>query len=129
MISDTALKWKHTFSAVRTAAPVTVFRRFVFTTAAGFFGSSSSTLSIKGFAGFRTLKAIRGADSACSDGAADVGGVNIDCRSLLARVASADKSSGLQPRLGSQQLLIPFEESAWPLGHETVSIQDILLSR
>jgi hypothetical protein len=94
------MKWKHTFSVARTAAPATVFRRLAFAAAAGFFGSSSSTLSIKGFGGFRTLKAIRGADSPWSEEAADVGGVKIDCRSRLARVASADKSSGLQPKLG-----------------------------
>lgn len=102
------LKCRHTFSAARTAAPATVFRRLAFA-AAGFFGSSSSTLSIKGFAGFRTLKAMRGAASPCSDGAAEVGGVKIDCRSRLALVASADKSSGLQPKIH----LLVIVPSAW----------------
>src|ERR1700710_2799626 len=77
-----------------TAAPATVFRRFAFT---GFFASSSSTVSIEGLTGFRTLNAIRGpAVSGCSDPDVDAGGVSIDWRSLLALVASAERSSGLQ---------------------------------
>ena len=78
------------------AGPATVFRRLAFD-AVGFFGSSSSALSIKGFAGFRTLNAIRGPElPPNSEVAVDVGGVMINWRSLLARVASADRSSGLQ---------------------------------
>jgi hypothetical protein len=81
------------FSAANTAPPATVFLRLVFAAAAAF---CSSAILSNGLGALRSLRLILVLEVVSGVVPADTGGVRMDWRSRLTRVASAESSSGLQ---------------------------------